>query len=202
MKRFAVLTALILSLSPLSLAAEGAGGVEFLQVVGQDLWPFPGKAGLPATTGTISSVGGLGYGVDEDGSVMGGFGMGINSDNLYLANSPTGQPIRAFRAGYGGTVQGWQHRWGPLVGLFTTRVGFGGADYSETEGLKDFSLSTHVAGFSLLGTAGAQLGLTVLPWFVIGVEAGVAGTVTFAPGHPFLLGYAPTIGVRLLWGAF
>lgn len=194
MKRSLVLSALILTLAGVPLMAEGAGGVEFLQVVGQDLWPFPGGGGLPATTGSINSAGGMGYGVSEDGNVMGGFGMGISSKGLRLDQSPVGEPLRGFHAGYGGTIQGWQHRWGPLVGLFTTRLGFGGADY--------YSWAGHTAGFSILGTAGGQLGLMVFPWFTLGVEAGVAGTVTFVAGEPFLVGYAPTIGMRLLWGSF
>lgn len=194
MKPRLVLSALILSLSILPVAAEGAGGVEFLQVVGSDLWPFPGRTSLPATTGMVSATGGLGYGVDDEGNVIGGFGLGVSSKNLNLAESPLGRPVDKFHAGYGGTIQGWQHRWGPVVALATTRLGFGGADW-ESQG-------RHTAGFSLLGTAGLQMGVTVLPWFTLGVEAGVAGTVTFAVGEPFLLGYAPTIAVRLLWGAF
>lgn len=194
MNRPFVLSTLILVLTGLPLAAEGAGGVEFLQVVGKDLWPFPGGASLPATSGAISATGGLGYGVDEDGNVIGGFGLGISSKDLSLAQSPLGRPLDRIHAGYGGTIQGWQHRWGPLVGLFTSRIGFGGADW--------VSGGRHTAGFSVLGTAGAQMSLLVFPWFALGVEAGVAGTVTFVPGEPFLLGYAPTIGVKLLWGSF
>lgn len=186
----------------LPLVAEGAGGIEFLQVVGKDRWPFPGGQGLPDTTGTISSAGGLGYGVDSDGSVIGGFGIGISSKNLSLSDSPTGKPLRSFSAGYGGTIQGWQHRWGPVVGLFTTRIGFGGADYSSESGFGNFRLSTHTSGFSVLGTAGAQLGIAILPWFLLGVEVGGAGTVTLVSGQPFILAYAPTIGIRMLWGSF
>jgi len=184
------------------LTAEGAGGIEFMQPIGQDRWPFPGGASLLPQTGTVFTAGGLGYGVDEEGHVIGGFGLGITSSQLDWQNSPTGQPVRSYSAGYGGTIQGWQHRWGPLVGLFTTRVGLGGADYSSQSGWGAFDLSTHVSGFSVLGTAGAQLGWQVLPWFVIGAEVGIAGTITFAVGHPFVFAYTPTIGVRLLWGAF
>lgn len=201
MKRLVLPLFLLILVHPL-VSAEGAGGVEFLQVVGSDLWPFPGGANLPATTGSISSIGGLGYGVRDDGTVIGGFGFGVTSQGLSLPNSPTGHPLKAFTAGYGGTVNGWQHRWGPLAGLFTTRIGFGGADYSSEDGLGALTFSSHTSGFSVLGTAGAQMGITVFPWFLIGVEAGVAGTVTFVAGHPFLVGYAPTIGIRLLWGSF
>lgn len=181
MRGFVVVMLAALAGAP--LVAEGAGGVEFFQVVGRDLWPLPGGSGLMETTGVIGAVGGLGYGVDEDGLVTGGFGMGVTSD--------TGlHPGPDFHAGYGGTLHGWQHRWGPLVGLFTTRLGFGGQEWNGQ------------GGFSLLGMAGAQFALTLTPWFAVGVEAGGAGTVTFLTGAPFQLRYAPTVALRLLWGAF
>lgn len=194
MNRSLVLSALLLTLLGLPAVAEGAGGVEFLQVVGSDLWPFPGRTALPSTTGAVNASGGLGYGVDDEGNVIGGFGLGISSKNLNLGVSPLGKPLDAFYAGYGGTIQGWQHRWGPVVALATTRLGFGGADW--------VSQGRHSAGFSMLGTAGLQMGVTIFPWFTLGAEAGVAGTITFVAGEPFLLGYAPTIAIRLLWGSF
>lgn len=179
MKR--AVTALTLLLTLTTTLTAGAGGIEFLQVLGQDSWPFPGKASLVETTGSISSVGGLGYGVDNDGLVTGGFGLGVQSNDT-------------LRAGYGGLIQGWEHRWGPLVVLATTRVGFGGAEW--------LNRGAHQGGFSLLGTAGLQMGVTVFPWFLIGIEAGAAGTMTVIPGCPFHYAAAPTLGFRLLWGSF
>lgn len=199
MKPFTAASILLLTLAALPLAAEGAGGVEFTQVVGRDLWSLPGSARLPAGTGQISAVGGFGYGVDDDGMITGGFGMGISSRNLLLTDSPLGRPVNGFHAGYGGVMSGWQKRWGPLVGLVTTRIGFGGADWaSDASG----PWEGHTAGFSLLGMADAQLGVLVFPWFNLGLKAGVAGTVTLVPGEPFLLAWAPTLGLRLSWGAF
>ena len=179
MNRLPLLFILILTLLSPMVMAEGAGGIESFQVVGQDLLPGAGKLELLSSTGIVSTIGGLGYGVDEDGFVVGGFGMAVTSK---------GNP--ATYGGYGGTIQGWQHRWGPLVGLFTTRVGFGGI-YRD-----------HHAGLSLLGMAGAQMGVRLMPWFVLGVEGGLAGTITWTKGNSLSLAYAPTVGVRLLWGAF
>lgn len=198
MHRFFVIL-FVLALTTLPLAAEGAGGVQFTQVFGRDLWPLPGGSGLPSETGQISSVGGFGYGVD-DGIVMGGFGVGVSSRYLDLAEGPGGDRVKAFRAGYGGLLQGWQRRWGPLVGLFTTKVGFGGADWSLVEGLGSFE--DHKAGFSLLGAAEAQMGFLVFPWFNLGLSVGMAGTLTLVPGEPFLVGYAPTLGLSLSWGSY
>lgn len=178
MKRFFLITVLLLTLLPLAATAEGAGGVEVLQLGGQNFLPWAGSSFTPGT-GMVTTVGGLGYGVDEDGTVMGGFGLAVRSE---------GSP--SYHAGYGGTIHGWQHRWGPVVGLFTTRVGFGGSYWDQQVGL------------SLLGTAGAQVGLRLVPWFVIGVEAGLAGTITATADDPFRLAYAPTVGLRFLWGAF
>jgi len=199
MKPSVILPLALFVLSALPLTAEGAGGVEFTQVVGQDLWGLPGRSSLPAVTGQITGIGGFGYGVMEDGSVIGGFGMGITSHNLDLAEGPGGTPVRGFHAGYGGMLGGWQHRWGPLVGLVTTKLGFGGADWSSVEGVR--SEGSH-AGFSMLGMAEAQIGVLVFRWFNLGLKAGVAGTLTIVPGEPFLIGYAPTIGLRLSWGSF
>lgn len=189
----------LLCLLSFPLAAEGAGGVEFTQVVGRDLWALPGRNALPSQTGQISGVGGFGYGVLGDGSVIGGFGMGVSSRNLDLAESPIGTPVQGFHAGYGGVIQGWQHRWGPLVGLVTTKIGLGGADWSVEGG---GTLGDHTAGFSVLGMAEAQLGVLVFPWFQLGFKAGAAGTITLVPGEPFLVAAAPVLGMRLSWGSF
>lgn len=196
MKRLLILA---FALTAFSLGAEGAGGVQFTQVIGRDLWPLPGGASLPSETGQISTVGGFGYGVD-DGTVMGGFGMGVTSRHLDLPNGPGGDRVKAFRAGYGGLLQGWQHRWGPLVGLFTTKVGFGGADWSTVDGLGSFE--DHKAGFSVLGIAEAQMGVLVFPWFNLGASVGAAGTITMVPGEPFIVGYAPTLGLSFSWGSY
>lgn len=182
----------------LGLGAEGAGGVQFTQVIGRDLWPLPGGAGLPRHTGQISAVSGYGYGVDDE-EVMGGFGIGIGSRNLDVPEDSGGERVAAFRAGYGGFVQGWQHRWGPLVGLFTTKVGFGGADWL-IEGPE--AAREHKAGFSLLGMAEAQMGYLVVRWFNLGASVGLAGTLTMVPGEPFVVGYAPTLGISLSWGSY
>lgn len=185
-----VLVLSLIALSALPLAAEGAGGVDFYQVVGRDLWGLPGASGLPAATGQISAVGGSGYGVDEEGTMVGGFGLGVTSRNLSLTDSPTGTPVTGFHAGYGGMMSGWQHRWGPIVGQAVTRIGFGGADWSS------------VAGFSMLGMADLQVGLMLFPWFNLAVSGGVAGTLTLVSGQPLIIGYAPTLGLHLHWGAY
>jgi len=171
MNRFSVLcmvSALLSAVAAVPLAAEGAGGVEFTRSMG-----FPGASDA---TLEMNAVGGFGYGVLGDGSVIGGFGMGSHS--------------RDHSMGYGGTMQGWQHRWGPLVALATTKIGFGGM--SGPEG----------SGFSLLGGAELQMGLLVLPWFNVGVKAGAMGTVTFPMESTFLVAWSPTVGIRFSWGAF
>lgn len=147
--------------------AEGAGGLEITQSF---------AAGDATSAERWTGIGGFGYGVLRDGSVIGGFGMGAHSPSL--------------SAGYGGTLQGWQHRWGPLVGLATTKIGFGGV------------ATPNYSGFSMLGAAEAQLGILVLPWFDVGFKAGVAGTVTFVPDQSLKLAWSPVVGVRLAWGAF
>jgi len=164
MRRIPILFLIILATAP--LMAEGAGGAEFTQPL-----PSKGEAALPAYGG-----GGFGYGVLEDGTVIRGFGMGVHKPG--------------YNAGYGGTMQGWQHRWGPLVGLVTTKFGFGGV------------ISEPLTGFSLLGAAEAQLGLLVLPWFEVGFKAGVMGTATFADDQETHLAWSPVVGLRFAWGAF
>jgi len=159
---------LILCLSSLPLAAEGAGGVEFTRSVG-----FPGASDASLE---LNAVGGFGYGVLRDGTVVGGFGMGSH--------------IKDRNAGYGGMMQGWQHRWGPIVALATTKIGFGGVTGGGT------------SAFSLLGAAELQMGLLVLPWFEVGVKAGAMGTVSFPLDEATAVAWSPTVGVRLSWGSF
>jgi hypothetical protein len=168
------------------------------QVVGRDLWKFGGGSALPQTTGLISSWTGLGYGVDENGSLTGGFGVGISSKDLSLADSPVGGPVSGFYAGYGGMINGWQHRWGPVVATATAKIGFGGADWVVSEGWG----TRHKAGFSILGAADLAMGLLVFPWFNLAVVGGGVATVTTVSGDPFVLAYAPTLGIRLTWGSY
>jgi hypothetical protein len=159
---------ILLAALTVPLVAEGAGGVEYTQTLATPNGSDPAWSGY--------AVGGYGYGVLADGSVIGGFGMGSHG--------------ASYNAGYGGTMQGWQHRWGPLLGLFTTKIGFGGVS------------SPAATGFSMLGAAEVQLGVLVLPWFEIGFKTGAMGTVTFAPEQTLRFGWSPVVGARLAWGAF
>ena len=183
MNRSLVLCALILALIDLPLTAEGAGGVETRQILGSDF----SSAAPPLTT-----IGGYGYGVTEDGTMIGGWGMAVLSKSVLTSPKGTG-----YAAGYGGVLQGWQHRWGFIVGNATTRVGFGGVD--EAAGPGD---DGSAAGFSMLEMAEAHLGILIFPWFDIGVTGGVVGTLTFTAADPFRIGYAPMVGIRIGWGAY
>ncbi|HTH13000.1 MAG TPA: hypothetical protein VMB23_01300 [Spirochaetia bacterium] len=181
MNRFAVLTFLILAFASFPVVAEGAGGIEFRQILGNDFADVPGQ---------VTTMGGYGYGVD-DGSMIGGWGMAVVSRSV-MQSGGTG-----YAGGYGGVLQGWQHRWGFLVGNATVRIGFGGID--QNAGPSDNGAS---AGFSMLGLAEAHLGVLVFPWFEVGVTAGGVGTMSFTGTHAFEIGYGPTVGVRVGWGAY
>ena len=166
MNRFLVFPTLFLALT-LPLAAEGAGGVEFTQTL-----DFPGThdAVFP-----LRSAGGFGYGVLRDGTVVGGWGMGGASGER--------------KAGFGGTMEGWQHRFGPLVALLTTKVGFGGVT------------GPNESAFALMGAAEVQVGVLVLPWFNVGLKAGAEATAGFYPSGTEV-GWTPLVGLRLSWGAY
>jgi len=172
MKRF-ILSAAFLTLT-FALSAEGAGGLEFSQTMAGSPW-----SGFNSVTGG----GGFGYGVVDEGSLIGGFG------GTYVSQSTNvGGP--GMRAGFGGMLGGWQRRWGPLVGAVHLKLGAGGIDQQQSRAV------------ALLGGLEGWVGILLFPWCEIGVQAGGLGAATFFTTGPMEVGASPSAGVHISWGAY
>ena len=69
------------------VCAEGGGGIELITNVGFEHIPFvsgspSGEEWLDVQTGSITGVGGFGYGVTRNGFKIGGFGYGFWSGEI------------------------------------------------------------------------------------------------------------------------
>jgi hypothetical protein len=168
-----VLAVLLLSLLPACIAAAGgAGGVGF---GAQYYDPVMSSSNLG-----MAYIMGFGYGVDEGGSRVGGFGMALFS-----------APGRS-AGGAGGLLVGHEWRAGPVVFAFNFLGGVGGAAYAG-------------GGYMLLfGQADLELGAAVLPWMQVVLYAGYQAWGNLIPGIPFVSAklFTPVLGVRVSWGGF
>jgi hypothetical protein len=162
---------LVLALLPAARAlAGGWGGVDASGPY------FDG--GFEGPTLGITTMEGYGYGVNEEGDRVGGFGMGI------LSTAGAG------RGGVGGLLLG--HEWwiGPLVVGFNLQGGIGGTSVRD-------------AGYVLLfGQAEIDVGIAVLPWMQIVAYVGYQTAGSLFPGTSFtsVSFSAPVLGVRIAWG--
>jgi hypothetical protein len=165
------MASLLLALLPVSLAlAGGWGGVS---AGGQYF-----ERGFAGPTMGVSTIEGYGYGVNEEGDRVGGFGLGMLSSPSW----GTG--------GVGGLLLG--HEWwlGPLVIGFTLEGGVGGTSFGR-------------AGYMLIfGQADIDIGIAVLPWMQVVAYAGYQTAGNVFPGAPFanVNLAAPVLGVRIAWG--
>ncbi len=131
----------------------------------------------------VRIVGGYGYGVDRGSVRHGGFGLVIHDRD-------TSELVGAF----GGVISGRQLRTGSLtlsVNLWT------GVGY-----VNPWVVSSP-AGVGYFAEAAAEAGLTLLPWFQVGVYGGMQAIGSLDP--PYLISsarYAPVLGTRLTWGRF
>ena len=171
--RQTVLAALLLSILPACIAtAGGAGGVGF---GAQYFSPAISSASLGMTY-----IMGFGYGVDYDGSRIGGFGMALLAE-----------PNRS-AGGVGGMLVGHEWRAGPVVFAFNLLGGVGGVAYGG-------------GGYMLLfGQADLELGAAVLPWMQVVAYAGYQAWGNLVPGVPFASAklFTPVVGVRVSWGGY
>jgi hypothetical protein len=162
---------LLLALFPVSLVSAGGwGGVSASG-------PYF-NSGFTGPTLGVSTIDGYGYGVNDEGDRVGGFGLGFSS-----AAVGTG--------GVGGFLLG--HEWwlGPLVVGFSLEGGIGGSSVGN-------------AGYLLLfGQADIDVGIAVLPWMQVVLYVGYQAAGNLFPGTSFANATfsAPVMGVRIAWGS-
>jgi len=172
MKRRTLFAIVLLAVVPAALAvAGGAGGVGFS---GQLFDPSLSSAdlGMSATTG-------FGYGVDDDGSRVGGFGTSFLSESGSVAG------------GVGGMLVGRELRAGPFTLAFTLWGGLGGGAWASR-------------GYFLgYGSAQAELGVWILPWMQVIAYVGYEALGNLVPGPPFSEAFlrTPVLGLRVAWGS-
>ena len=183
MKTITVVT--IFAVFSLTMAsADGAGGLYY---------------GFQHYSGDWSShdmgsryLGGFGYGVNSQGSRVGGFGFALLSDDPKTPGTITG--------GFGGTITGREVNLGPLMLALNVWAGIGGVKSRLNEHQFD-EPSRYLA---LYGELNAEAGFALTPWFQLIIYGGIQGMGNLLPGSPFedVLVYTPVIGGRLAWGSF
>ena len=128
--------------------------------------------------------GGYGYGVSHDGSRYGGFGMVIQS-----SAHPDGV-IGAF----GGVITGHQFRGWPFTLSANLWTGVGYVNPAYVAGSE---------GVGFLAEVNVEAGMRILPWFQLGLYAGLQVIGGF--DLPSILDtalYTPVVGARFSWGSF
>jgi len=195
MKRILLLSLLFVTLlvPALPLAAEGAGGLLF-QVV-KPAWnpAFLGGETMPYD---LEFMGGYGYGVTEEGMVIGGFGMGFFDTNLVSYDYDRLNPHLA--GGVGGVILGSR-----VIGTRSAhldldcRLGLGGVgSWGGTAGARGYAIC--------YAEPYAELGLGLTPWMHLSATLGYTVMGNLIPGRFFsdLFDHSPTLGFTLSFGDF
>jgi hypothetical protein len=185
----------LLSLLAIPLSAEGAGGM-FFQVVRPEWNPdfLPG-ARMPYN---LEYFGGYGYGVSQDGVIVGGFGCGFVDSGLLSPVPDTGEKHLA--GGVGGMIMGARIVGASVIHLdLAARLGAGGIGYHDpSAGFQDM-------GYAILyAEPYAELGIGFAPWMHLSATGGYALMANFVPGEAFsdFINSSPTFGFTLSFGSF
>lgn len=190
----AILAALLILAGAAS--AEGAGGT-FFQIVKPDWNPsfLPG-AQMPYA---IDYFGGYGYGVTNDGAIIGGFGIGF-LDSGTMGIDPSWSSKHHIAGGVGGVLVGAR-----LVGTrfmhldLASRLGLGGLWYYNPTG------TWRNNGYAIVyAEPYAELGVGFTSWMHLSVTLGYTVMANIVPGLAFedFVNNSPTLGFTLTFGNF
>lgn len=176
--------------------AEGAGGM-FFQVVKPDWNPsFLPEARMPYN---VDYFGGYGYGVTEDGAIIGGFGFGF-FDSYPMDALATWDSQHHMAGGVGGVIVGAR-----LVGTrfmhldLASRLGLGGLWYYNPTSLWRNN------GYAIVyAEPYAELGVGFTSWMHLSVTLGYAVMGNIVPGLAFedFVNTSPTLGFTITFGNF
>lgn len=162
-------------------AAQGAGGLIFDMAM-----PSLNPGFMPATICVegIQTFGGYGYGVDEDDSIIGGFGVALIG-SMDSSDGATG--------GFGGLIVGRRVIASHSFHLdLAARLGLGGA-------------ANHDSGYAMFyAEPYIELGLGLTKWMRLSGTIGYQLIGNILPGNAAteVLIRTPTIGLALSWGSF
>ncbi len=175
--RYAI-TALICFAAAASLGALGGGGAFY----GTNSAIGNRYSTADFTPMSIQMTGGYGYGVDWDGTKIGGFGMSFNESG---SDSPAG--------GFGGMIFGSYSRLGPFSFSGNALLGVGGLSwpqYFPPEG-----------GVALMTQVDVELGFPIVPWFQVSAYGGMQFLMPLSDRSDRIMRY-PVMGLRFTWGDF
>jgi hypothetical protein len=180
--RGAVAIAALLALASLA-SAEGAGGVVF--GIAKPGWnpSFMPEARMPVD---LEYFGGFGYGVSEEGNIVGGFGIAF----MDAAGDRTA-------GGAGGMVVGHRLVQEAFVHLdLSARLGLGGMGEDVGGGWEGHAI--------VYAEPLAELGIALTPWMRLSATLGYQFIGNFAPGKLFseVLLRSPTVGLTVSWGDY
>jgi hypothetical protein len=180
--RSALAMAAMISLAFLA-SAEGAGGVLFGMV--KPAWnpSFMPDTRMPVD---LEYFGGYGYGVGEQGNIVGGFGMAFLDS--------TGDRMAG---GAGGMIAGYRLVGERFIHLdLAARLGLGGMGSDGGSGWEGHAI--------IYAEPVAELGIGLTPWMRVSATLGYQFIGSFAPGKLFsdVVLRSPTIGFTVTWGDF
>lgn len=173
---FALCLVLLSAAAP--IMANGGGGI-FYAVNS----PFADSLGNSEfQPRALQQSGGFGYGIDRDGTKIGGFGLSFLDAS---SNEAAG--------GFGGMLLGSYSTIGPFSFAGNGMLGIGGL---HLPGLLD-----NGGALSFLGQLDLELGFPVTDWFQISAFAGVQFLLPVTSAYKGSIHY-PMMGLRLTWGSF
>jgi hypothetical protein len=186
-------------------AANGAGGL--LVGLVQPSWNPSFMPGVPSSLPDIEYMGGYGYGISREGTIVGGFGLAFLDYGIYdSANWEASSQASAHVAGgAGGLVVGsrvFGSRWSHLD--IAARLGLGGMGLATKDALSGS------AGFVSKGYAIVyaepyiELGVGLTRWMQLGASLSYLYIGNFVPGKPLneLVYFTPAVGISLTFGRF
>ncbi len=176
---------LIAALLPAAAFADGGGGFFY----GLQTTEYPFLRCYPIRNNSLGLMytGGYGYGI-SDHEITGGFGVALSD-----FDEQTG-----IAGGYGGLINGFRARLGPVNLMLTAWTGIGGLKFRAPLSLEERSYLILSEEIDL------EIGFAVLPWFMPVLFAGYQVMGNLYPERPFqgFFSYAPVVGLRFAWGHF
>jgi len=181
----AMVLILIAALLPAAAFADGGGGFFY----GLQTTEYPFLQCYPIRNNSLGLMytGGYGYGI-SDHEITGGFGVALSDFERETGIS----------GGYGGVINGFRGKLGPVNLMLTAWTGIGGLKYRQP-------LSMEERGYLIVTEEiDLEIGVAVLPWFMPVLFAGYQVMGNLYPELPFqgFFSYAPVVGLRLAWGHF
>lgn len=183
MKKLVVISVLI-TLIALSAAADGGGGVFWgFQI---DNTKINEVLNLPQPDTEFQYFGGLGYGINRNNVISGGYGYAITDHR-----NP-----EILAGGIGGVIAGFRLIDTRIVNLMLmSYTGVGGMSVGGIFGDGYFMVSEEIT---------LELGVEIFPWFMPTAFVGLQGAASITPGKPFedFAYITPVAGIRVSWGSF